>query len=136
MKPVVLRMIHTICTYGWYIYNLRPIILYRYSYFTIDCKTPEQPTNGVVELTVDLLTTFGATAVVTCNTGYELRGDGVLLCKSNGVWSALPSCYIKGNSNQRVTYISAIGHIWLCHTRRIAPTYAAYEKFSKYVGAR
>ena len=75
---------------------------------SLDCKTPEQPANGVVELTVDLLTTYGATAVVTCNTGYELRGDGLLLCKSDGVWSALPSCYIKGNVNQEVICISSI----------------------------
>ena len=34
-------------------------------------------------LTRDLLTTYEATAVVTCNTGYELRGDGLLLCKSD-----------------------------------------------------
>ena len=84
-------------------YYLIPLLI-----FTIDCKPPEQPTNGVVELTVDLLTTYGATAVVTCNTGYELRGDGSLLCKADGVWSTLPSCYIKGNANQKVTCISAI----------------------------
>ena len=65
-----------------------------------DCKTPEQPANGVVELTVDLLTTYGATAIVTCNTGYELRGNGFLWCNANGVWSALPSCNIKGNLNK------------------------------------
>ena len=76
------------------------IILYRYFYFPKDCKYPAQPSNGVVELTVDLVTTYGATAHVTCNTGYELKGDGLLLCKADGLWSTLPSCNIKGNVNQ------------------------------------
>ena len=76
------------------------IILLRYLYFPKDCKYPEQPANGVVELSVDLVTTYGATALVTCNTGYELKGDGLVLCKADGLWSTLPSCNIKGNANQ------------------------------------
>ena len=76
------------------------IILFHYFYFPKDCKYPAQPANGVVKLTVDLLTTYGASALVTCNTGYKIRGDGLLLCKADGLWSTLPSCIIKGNVNQ------------------------------------
>ena len=90
-------------------------------FFTKDCKTPEQPANGVVELTVDLLTTYGANAIVTCNTGYELRGNGVLWCNANGVWSALPSCNIKGNLDKETikTTLPLTGNHQSCNIRAL-----------------
>ena len=65
-------------------------------YCFIDCKAPEQPSNGILKLTVDSVTTYGATATVSCNTGYELVGDGSVRCRADGVWSSLPSCDFKG----------------------------------------
>ena len=65
-------------------------------YCLIDCKAPEQPSNGILKLTVDGVTTYGATAIVSCNTGYELVGDGSVRCRADGIWSSLPSCDFKG----------------------------------------
>ena len=68
-------------------------------YCLLDCKAPEQPSNGILKLTVDGVTTYGATATVSCKTGYELVGDGFVRCRADGIWSALPSCGFKGVNN-------------------------------------
>ena len=76
-------------------------------YCHIDCKVPEQPSNGKVKLAVDGVATFGATASVSCNAGYELVGDCSLRCRADGVWSTSPSCAFKGhvlNYNAIYTY--------------------------------
>ena len=65
-------------------------------YYPIDCKVPEQPSNGILKLAVDGVTTFGAKASVSCNAGYELVGDVYVRCRADGVWSSLPSCNFKG----------------------------------------
>ena len=80
-----------LCTLPYFYYHTAACV------FIKDCKTPDQPDNGAVELTIDGITTYGATASATCNTGFELNGDGLLWCKENGVWSVTPSCHIKGN---------------------------------------
>ena len=66
-------------------------------YFPIDCKVPGNPSNGIVKLAVNGVTTYGATASVFCNAGYELVGDDYLRCRADGAWSSLPSCAFKGH---------------------------------------
>ena len=109
-------MANASCTYIIYVIHLIVLL-----FFTKDCKTPEQPANGVVELTGDLLTTYGANAFVTCNIGYELRGNGFLLCNADGVWSALPSCSIKGNLNKETinTILLLTGNHTRCNIRAL-----------------
>ena len=67
-------------------------------YCPIDCKVPEKPSNGIVKLAADGVTTYGATARVLCNAGYEIVGDVSLRCSADGAWSSLSSCAFKGNS--------------------------------------
>ena len=67
-----------------------------YIYCPIDCKIPVNPSNGMVKLAVDGVTTYGATASVSCNVGYELVGDDYLRCRADGAWSSLSSCAFKG----------------------------------------
>ena len=58
-----------------------------------DCGNPT-PANGYADLTYG--TTFGSNATITCNTGYNLTGDSLIVCNVSG-WSDTPSCVIQGN---------------------------------------
>ena len=72
-------------------------IITAHVYCPIDCKVPGNPSNGIVKLAVGGVTTYGATASVCCNAGYELIGDDYLRCRADGTWSSLPSCAFKGH---------------------------------------
>ena len=67
-------------------------------YCPIDCKVPEKPRSGIVKLAAVGVTTYGATAHLFCNAGYEIVGDGSLRCSADGAWSSLSSCDFKGYS--------------------------------------
>ena len=57
----------------------------------VDCVTLTNPTNGQVNHTAG--TTFGQTATYSCDTGYNLVGDGTRICQAGGVWSGSePNC--------------------------------------------
>ncbi|MGH0179750.1 UNVERIFIED_CONTAM: hypothetical protein FKN15_016395 [Acipenser sinensis] len=50
----------------------------------ISCGELSSPPNGN---RIGTLTTYGATAIFTCNTGYTLTGSHVRECQDNGLWS-------------------------------------------------
>ncbi|KAL4228764.1 hypothetical protein ACF0H5_011806 [Mactra antiquata] len=53
-----------------------------------DCGPLDDPVNGHVNTSEG--TTYSATAVYTCELGYELRGSTDLFCQANGTWSNDP----------------------------------------------
>ena len=61
-----------------------------------DCASPSAPSHGTVKLTVTGVTTYGATATQSCNTGYKHSGSTIIQCQANGKWSASLTCTIKG----------------------------------------
>ena len=55
-----------------------------------DCDTLSNPANGQVSTNG---TTFGETAIYSCNTGYNLVGDTTRTCGATGAWSGSePTC--------------------------------------------
>ena len=69
------------------------------SFFIIaDCGDPPTPTNGMV-ITAGV-TTYGASATQSCNSGYDLSGTAAIACRADGSWSASPViCTLKGLHN-------------------------------------
>lgn len=49
--------------------------------------------DGIVNATSG--TTFGQSATVICNQGYDLNGNGTVTCRSGG-WMDIPTCDIQG----------------------------------------
>ena len=65
------------------------------SIFTvIDCGSPPSPANSS-PVSVVSSTVFGATVAYLCQTGYELLGDAMVTCESNGQWSG-PGPFCQG----------------------------------------
>ena len=57
----------------------------------MDCGFLTDPANGQVSHTAG--TTFGQMATYSCDTGYNLVGDGNQTCRATGVWSGCaPTC--------------------------------------------
>ena len=57
----------------------------------VDCGTLTNQANGQVSYTAG--TTLGQTATYSCNTGYNLVGDGTRTCQATGNWSGSePTC--------------------------------------------
>ena len=57
----------------------------------VDCDNLNDPADGSVTLTTG--TTFGRTAIYSCNTGYNLVGDSNRTCQATGNWSgSAPTC--------------------------------------------
>ena len=57
----------------------------------MNCSTLTDPANGQVSYTAG--TTFGQTAIYSCNAGYNLMGDSTRICHATGVWSGSePTC--------------------------------------------
>ncbi|XP_060585532.1 sushi, von Willebrand factor type A, EGF and pentraxin domain-containing protein 1-like [Ruditapes philippinarum] len=55
-----------------------------------DCGSPFNATNGEVHYNA---TTFGSTASLVCDRGYD--GSGTISCLDTGIWETLPRCSIK-----------------------------------------
>ncbi|WAR08657.1 CSMD3-like protein [Mya arenaria] len=63
-----------------------------------DCGALTAPQDGTVDASAG--TTFGASAVFSCNTGYQAIGTTTLECLDTGVWSDVePTCEIKDNGS-------------------------------------
>ena len=57
----------------------------------VDCGVLTNPANGQVSHPTG--TTFGKTAMYSCNTGYNLMGDNTRTCQATGKWSGSePTC--------------------------------------------
>lgn len=56
------------------------------SFAVISCGELPSPPNGKK---MGTLTTFGATAIFMCNTGYTLVGSHVRECQAHGLWSGV-----------------------------------------------
>ena len=65
-------------------------------YFPEDCKGPPQPNNGQVKLIYPGVTTYGATASVSCNIGFEHSGNEIIWCRADGAWTIPATCNFKG----------------------------------------
>ena len=66
-----------------------------YIHITASCSELSNPANGIVLWTG--LTT-GSNAIHTCKSGYQLIGEWIRTCMSNGVWSGQePICIRKKN---------------------------------------
>lgn len=60
-----------------------------------DCGDLSRPENGM--LTLPGGTTYGQTAVFSCQTGYLATGPSELICESDGSWSRSPPvCQLAG----------------------------------------
>ena len=71
------------------------VLLYMFI-FQKDCGNPPEPDNGDVELQSAGVTTYGARATQSCNTGYDTTGTTTIECMATGSWSAGPvQCIIK-----------------------------------------
>ena len=68
------------------------MLLYRHNiYFRMNCGPLTDPDNGQVDTSFG--TTFGSVAAFSCNTGYRLSHQQVVMCGADGMWSpASPSC--------------------------------------------
>ncbi|XP_062852030.1 CUB and sushi domain-containing protein 1-like [Trichomycterus rosablanca] len=60
----------------------------------ISCGELASPPNGKK---MGTLTTFGATAIFMCNTGYTLVGSHVRECQANGLWSGVETKCLAGH---------------------------------------
>ncbi|KAI1894595.1 hypothetical protein AGOR_G00117390 [Albula goreensis] len=60
----------------------------------ISCGDLPSPPNGNK---IGTLTTFGATAIFTCNTGYTLAGSHVRECGANGLWTGVETKCLAGH---------------------------------------
>ncbi|XP_060561264.1 P-selectin-like [Ruditapes philippinarum] len=60
-----------------------------------DCGEIIPPIQGSVSLILNE-TTFNATAMFNCETGYELTDDKMARCNASGLWTSNPECKIKG----------------------------------------
>ena len=71
---------------------------YPWLYFSVvDCGSLESPDNGTVDLSEG--TTFGSTAVYSCDEIFVLDGNSTRVCLSSGVWSnEPPTCYCECGS--------------------------------------
>ncbi|XP_053408096.1 sushi, von Willebrand factor type A, EGF and pentraxin domain-containing protein 1-like [Mercenaria mercenaria] len=59
-----------------------------------DCGSPPNPLNGLVDIVAG--TTFGSTAVYTCNPGYYRQGASARTCLATGYWDNLvPTCVVR-----------------------------------------
>ena len=60
-------------------------MLYSVSISTaVDCGPLPNPTNGEVDTSSG--TTFGSVATFSCNTGYRLSHQQVVMCGADGMW--------------------------------------------------
>ncbi|XP_035256647.1 CUB and sushi domain-containing protein 1a isoform X1 [Anguilla anguilla] len=60
----------------------------------ISCGDLPSPPNGNK---IGTLSTFGATAIFTCNTGYTLSGSHVRECGANGLWNGVETKCLAGH---------------------------------------
>uniref|UniRef100_A0A8D2L0U8 CUB and Sushi multiple domains 2 n=1 Tax=Varanus komodoensis TaxID=61221 RepID=A0A8D2L0U8_VARKO len=63
----------------------------------ISCGDLPVPSNGN---RIGTLTTYGATAIFSCNTGYTLVGSRVRECMANGLWSGLEVTCLAGHCGE------------------------------------
>ena len=67
------------------------------SFNVADCGHPPVLANGTTELNSSNQTTFGSTAYQSCNTGFNISGEGTIECLSSGYWSESSVCNLIGN---------------------------------------
>nr|XP_014341913.1 PREDICTED: CUB and sushi domain-containing protein 1-like [Latimeria chalumnae] len=72
----------------------------------ISCGDLPFPPNGNK---IGTLTTYGATAIFTCNTGYTLAGSHVRECQANGLWSGTETKCLAGHCDSPDPIVN--GHI-------------------------
>lgn len=78
----------------------------------ISCGELPSPANGKK---MGTLTTYGATAIFMCNTGYTLVGSHVRECQANGLWSGVETkCLGKKHLSARLLWLDVI-YYWIIH---------------------
>ena len=76
--------------------EIQEVIIWIHIYTTAPCSQLSDPANGTVRWTG---LTNGSLAVYSCDKGYQLSGDRIRTCMSNGMWSGQePTCIRKKNT--------------------------------------
>ena len=69
-------------------YNIHSTLFF---WIVVNCGALTNPTSGRVSHTAG--TTYGQTAIYSCNTGYSLVGSSTHTCQATGNWSGTsPTC--------------------------------------------
>lgn len=80
------------------LFNLYLTVLF----LSLECVNPEPvaPENGVIELTTQGVTTYGATAIIRCDDGYDMSGGPTTItCEADENWTQFTTtCKIKGKT--------------------------------------
>lgn len=63
-----------------------------------DCGDPA-PENGYSNSTTG---TIGEMVVVQCDLGYDVIGQNIISCASDGMWTSNTSCALKGNTTESI----------------------------------
>ena len=76
-----------------YMTQFRPIFT---SCINLDCGIPPSPDNGKVVSNSSMDTKYGATALQSCDQGYDQSGIDTIYCQNDATWSQSINCTIKG----------------------------------------
>jgi hypothetical protein len=83
--------------YRWQLLAVSKLILNNLqNYFDLDCNTPDTINNGSIQLDVSDSTTYGSTASVSCDTGFD-RSRASISCLASGEWQNA-TCTIRGKN--------------------------------------
>ena len=80
-------------------------IMFMISFFFADCGKAFNITNGFVEFKGGD-TTFGKKFKITCESGYELKGDTHTECQGDGSWSRATVCQPVGMYNSTFLFFN------------------------------
>ncbi|XP_052810161.1 tyrosine-protein phosphatase 10D-like isoform X2 [Mya arenaria] len=73
-------------------------------------KVCNKPTISHGSVSGNATTEFNSTETVSCNTGYNLSGDGTIICQANKTWTSVPTCVIKVCNTPTISHGSVSGN--------------------------
>ncbi|XP_052807926.1 receptor-type tyrosine-protein phosphatase eta-like [Mya arenaria] len=73
-------------------------------------KVCNKPTISHGSVSGNATTEFNSTETVSCNTGYNLSGDGTITCQANKTWTSVPTCVIKVCNKPTISHGSVSGN--------------------------
>ena len=85
-------------------------VLLAYTYL-VNCPSLADPNNGMINCSLgdDGVSSYEDACSFTCNTGYELIGQDIRFCLSNGTWNGNETFCSRGNN-----YIFNIAKVYVC----------------------
>ena len=80
----------------------------------VDCGSLENPINGLVDTSDG--TTFGSTAMYSCNLNFMVNGSSTRLCTAEGVWGGEPPTCVGKYVRELAEWVSVCVHVceWVC----------------------